>query len=53
MVSPYTHALVKKLTDFNLAVEKHTAKLPNLIPRQIFRLYGMQIIIISLPIDEH
>ena len=28
--------------DFNLAVERHTAKSPNLIPRQIFRpaIYG-------------
>ena len=25
---------------FNLVVEWHTAELPNLIPHQIFRLYG-------------
>ena len=31
----------EKLVDFNLAVERHTAKPPNLIPRQILRLYGM------------
>ena len=30
------------LADFNLAVSTQTAKLPNLIPRQIFRLYGME-----------
>ena len=29
------------LADFNLPVSILTAKLPNLIPRQIFRLYGM------------
>ena len=28
------------LADFNLAVAKQTAKPPNLIPRQIFQLYG-------------
>ena len=28
------------LADFNLAVIISTAKLPNLIPRQIFQLYG-------------
>ena len=28
------------LADFNLAVAKQTAKPPNLIPRQIFWLYG-------------
>ena len=28
------------LADFNLAVSTPTAKPPNLIPRQIFRLYG-------------
>ena len=35
----YIHA-EKILADFNLAVQRHTAKPPNLIPRQIFRLYG-------------
>ena len=29
------------LVDFNLAVSTLTAKLPNLIPCQIFRLYGI------------
>ena len=29
------------LADFNLMVSIPTAKLPNLIPHQIFRLYGM------------
>ena len=29
------------LADFNLAVSTPTAKLPNLNPRQIFRLYGI------------
>ena len=29
------------LADFNLVVSTQTAKPPNLIPRQIFRLYGM------------
>ena len=29
------------LVDFNLAVSTQTAKLPNLIPHQIFRLYSM------------
>ena len=28
------------LVDFNLAVLTHTAKPPNLIPHQIFQLYG-------------
>ena len=28
------------LANFNLAVSSLTAKAPNLIPRQIFRLYG-------------
>ena len=28
------------LADFNLAVSTQTAKPPNLIPRQIFQLYG-------------
>ena len=32
---------VKILADFNLAVSTLTAKLPNLIPCQIFRLYGI------------
>ena len=31
------------LVDFNLAVSTQTAKPPNLIPRQIFRLYGTYI----------
>ena len=30
------------LADFNLEVSTLTDKLPNLIPRQIFRLYGTQ-----------
>ena len=30
----------KKLADFYLVAERHTAKPPNLIPHQIFRLYG-------------
>ena len=30
----------KNLVGFNLAVETHTAKPQNLIPHQIFRLYG-------------
>ena len=29
------------VADFNLAVERHTAKPPNLIPHQIFRLYSI------------
>ena len=29
------------LADFNLVVSTPTAKPPNLIPRQIFRLYGI------------
>ena len=29
------------LADFSLVVARQTAKLPNLIPRQIFQLYGM------------
>ena len=33
----------KKLADFDLAVERHTAKPPNLILRQIFRLYGISL----------
>ena len=36
----YMHA-EKKLADFNLAVERHTAKPSNLIPCQIFRLYDI------------
>ena len=41
MVSPYVHAhMEKNLADFNLAVERHTAKQPNLISHLIFRLYG-------------
>ena len=32
IISQYVHAREKKLVDFNLAVERHTAKLPNLIP---------------------
>ena len=37
------YALRTKITlaDFNLAVSTPTTKLPNLIPRQLFRLYGM------------
>ena len=35
------HVHGKKVADFNLAVERHTTKPPNLIPRQIFLLYGM------------
>ena len=31
----------KFLSDFDLAVLTHTVKPPNLIPRQIFRLYGI------------
>ena len=31
--------VVEILADFNLAVNGHTAKLLNLIPRQIFQLY--------------
>ena len=31
----------KILADFNLAIARQTAKLPNLIPCQIFRLCGM------------
>ena len=31
----------KKLVDFNLAVERHTAKPPNLIPCQNFQLYSI------------
>ena len=50
----YMHA-EKSLADFNLAVERHTAKLPNLIPRQIFRLYSMRIVrackIITIRVD--
>ena len=40
MVSPYIQHMHtgKKLADFNLVVESHTAKL--LIPYQIFQLYG-------------
>ena len=41
MVLPYVHAHGKNLADFNLAVERHTAKMPNLIHRQIFWLYGI------------
>ena len=37
----YTYLRKKNLADFNLAVLTHTTKPPNLIPRQIFRLYGM------------
>ena len=33
------------LMDFNLAVASKTAKPPNLIPRQIFRLYGILILL--------
>ena len=36
------------LADFNLAVAKQTAKPPNLIPRQIFWLYGILYIYIEL-----
>ena len=32
------------LADFNLAVSTQTAKPPNLIPHQIFRLYGMYVV---------
>ena len=32
----------KHLADFNLAVKRLTTKPPNLIPRQIFRLYGIR-----------
>ena len=35
-------SLVEILADFNLAVQRHTAKLPNLIPHQIFQLSCMQ-----------
>ena len=34
--------------DFNLAVCLQTANLPNLIPRQYFRLFGIQFNLISL-----
>ena len=34
----------KILADFNLAVSTPTAKLPNLNPRQIFRLYGIKFV---------
>ena len=30
---------IENLADFNLVVERHTAKPPNLIPHQFFRLY--------------
>ena len=36
------------LADFNLAVEKHTAKLPNLILHQIFQLHLYTSVIILL-----
>ena len=36
----YMH-MEKNLADFNLAVERHTAKPPNLAPCQIFWLYGI------------
>ena len=36
------------LADFNLAVSTQTAKLPNLIPHQIFQLYGIKILTRSL-----
>ena len=35
------HCVRKMLVYFNLAVSTLTAKLPNLIPCQIFRLYGI------------
>ena len=34
------------LVDFNLVVSTLTAKLPNLIPRQIFQLYGTCILLL-------
>ena len=37
------------LADFNLTVSTPTAKLPNLIPRLIFWLYGIWIIRSSVP----
>ena len=39
-IAIHTCTWKKKLADFNLVVERHTAKPPNLIPRQIFWLYG-------------
>ena len=36
------------LAGFNLAVSTLTPKLPNLIPHQIFQLYGMRIILASI-----
>ena len=33
------------LADFNLAVSTLAAKPPNLIPHQIFRLYGISLVI--------
>ena len=44
MVLPYIHACMRKnLVEFNLVIERHTAKPPNLIPRQIFRLYSIML----------
>ena len=40
----HTYLRKKNLADFNLAVLTHTAKPPNLIPRQIFRLYSIMCI---------
>ena len=45
----YMH-MKKSLADFNLAIERHTVKLPNLIPRQIFWLYGIDFWFFNLTI---
>ena len=52
-VLPYVHARIKKFGDFNLAVLTHTTKPPNLIPRQIFWLYGMIKSMIDPPKHTH
>ena len=40
-VLPYMHARGKKFGGFNSAIERHTTKLSNLIPRQVLGLYGI------------